>query len=697
MQRRDKYYDCIKIIYPYICTKPALQILMRHEFMKLLKNSNILTEIPYINEFEEIVNTLAIYRSDWLMYGSRRIDKMELHKLTHIYHVANKKIFDALIPGDENNEKIIKYTINVCSIRKFEAKDVTYLNANIHPADIDDAFHNIIPENINIDDQLLKNNNPFQIILEEIYKKEEITDASIAKLFLTCYPNKFFYDSDLECWYYFNDFGIYHQEGNKLYTARNLMVTDFLNMIENDYDGRFGYYYKLFSELKGEECTKNINKIYKSLRNRIQSTIHQSNIICQLAIYCSIDKLHEKMDQLTPEIVAFENGVYDLQTNIFRKGKAEEYISTTTGYDYEPAKPLYIKKLNKIIKEIFPTDDERLFTLQILANGLIGLNAHEIFVCWTGPGGRNGKGLLERLTLLTLGKDYCRTINPAYLSATRIQNPASADSFIFALRNCRLLFIDEVSDTMEFDKGRLKSWSGNDIIPVRDLFQKGGGIQIKPKFMMIFLTNDIINIKNPDDAIKARLTAISFKYRFLENPDPNNKYEKKVDNTLKSKFDDNIEWRRAFFQILVEQYNIYCKNNKKLIIPDKFKEASNKILEINDPVHNFINECCEITKNKNDRILRSQLYKIFCKHYQDSHISAKMFNDTLGKKGIKVQKSCGLYYLIGIKYTNDDKLRKNLIADIANIIIENRNNKELDKMFNEMYEKLIHQEDTNNV
>jgi len=381
-----------------------------------------------------------------------------------------------------------------------------------------------------------------------------------------------------------------------------------------------------------------------------------------------------------------------LKENVFRNGKPEEYISTTTGYDYAPAKPEYIDGINNLTASIFPSKDKKIFFFTILANGLIGINSNEVFCCWIGRS-RNGKGLIEQLTQLTLGIHYCRTINPYYLDAKRMQNPANADSFIFALRNCRLLFIDEINDAMLFDKGRLKSWSGNDLIPVRDLFQKSGGIFIKPKFMMIFLTNDMLNIKDPDEAIKSRLTSIAFKYRFVNNPDPDNKYEKKVDDTLKSKFNEDIEWRRAFFKILTDHYKIYCDNNKKLIIPEKFKKTSNKIIKSNDPVGTFIDECCEITKNKNDRIYRPQLFKIFKKQYQDNNINAKMFKEILEKKNIKVLKSCGLEYFSNIKYADNDKLKDNLIPEIANFIIENRSTKELDKLFDEMFNKLSLTED----
>lgn len=673
-KQKDKYCDSIKIVYPNIITKPDLQYEMREELIKKLKKSNILNEIT--ESINEIINELMIYKYDWLMYGSRRHNKVELHNITHIYQVSHHSndIFDTMFL-DENKTRLLKYVIKKCSIRNLENKPT------------------LLKENINTV-LLNKENDVFQKHIDEMYEEVDLSDAKIAKLFFICYPEKFFFDQDLECWYNFNKYGLYSHEGTKLLTARNLLISVFLDKISQDYTKRIDIVKQKFNQLNDREKEyqsnqiKHIDKIYKEFRKRIQSNNQQTNIISQLAIYCKKDKLYEKMDQLTPEVIAFNNGVYDLKTNTFRKGEPEEYISSTTGYEYEPAKSTYIKKLHDIFKEIFPAEDERFFTLQILANGLIGVNSHEIFVCWSGPGGRNGKGLLERLTLLTLGADYCRTINPANLSAKRSQNPSSADSFVFALRNCRLLFIDEISDTMEFDKGRLKSWSGNDIIPVRDLFQKGGGIQIKPKFMMVFLTNDVINIQNPDEAIRSRLTSVSFKYRFVENPDPDNKYEKKVDNTLKSKFENDIEWRRAFFQILVDQYNIYCKNNKTLIIPEKFKAAANKIIELNDPIKKFLEDCCIITKNNNDRILKSQIFKVFNKHYNDNNMSAKVFKDILEKKNIKIHKYGGLYYVCGIKYADDAKIKKNLIPDIANVIIENRNSKELDMIFNDVFDKL---------
>jgi phage/plasmid-associated DNA primase len=706
ISRRNKYYDTVRIMYPYICTKPSLQHLIRNDFIEIVQKNNIFKKIPMINSLDEAFNKEIIYKYNWLMYGSKKNTYCQCFKLTHIYHTIDKKIFDTLLLDEVSDKRFIKYLIDITSIRRFNFNDLTPFNHNINPIDLDrkinslkdnPSYNNSCDEpKIDVDTPNLKNEH--KNIYDEIYKTNNASDTIIAKLFKSYYSDKFIYDYDLELWYYFNEFGIYQKEGKKVPTAKKIMIDDFLTKIDLDHSKRITIDPEKFRELSALEKDslisqiENINKTNTKLNNKIQSTMGQNNIIEQLALLCKVDNLYEKIDQITPEIIAFNNGVFDLKNNIFRNGKPEEFISTTTGYDYAPSDPIYVKKLHKIIRKIFSMEDEKEFTLQLLATGLVGLNLHEIFVCWLGPRGRNGKGLMERITQLTLGQEYCRTINPFYLDAKRTQNPGSADSFIFALRNCRLLFIDEISDSMQFDKGRIKSWSGNDLIPVRDLFQKNGGIFIKPKFMMIFLTNDIINIKEPDEAIKARLNAVSFKYRFLENPDPNNKHEKKVDNTLKTKFDDDIKWKQAFFQILVDQYQKYCNNDKKLIIPEKFKQMSNKIIESNDPIGKFIEESCVITKNKNDRIYRPQLFKIFKKHCPDNNINAKLFKDVLEKKDVKIHKIRGLEYFVGLDYVNNEKLTKILKPEFADIIIKHRSDKDFNKIFDKFYDEMSQKE-----
>ena len=128
------FENVIRIMYPYVCTKPCLQLLLRNEFMEKLKESNILNNIPFTNSIDEIFNENVIYRYDWLLYGSS-YNKTKFN-LKHIYSTSYNKIYETLLPEECCNKKSIHFFVNLLSVHKKE-EYCALLNDNIHPADLD--------------------------------------------------------------------------------------------------------------------------------------------------------------------------------------------------------------------------------------------------------------------------------------------------------------------------------------------------------------------------------------------------------------------------------------------------------------------------------------------------------------------------------------------------------------------------------
>jgi hypothetical protein len=96
-------------------------------------------------------------------------------------------------------------------------------------------------------------------------------------------------------------------------------------------------------------------------------------------------------------LCGFDNLVYDLNEDKFREYKYDDYISITTGYEWLEPTNEQITIINKIIKNIFPIENERDLYLSILSTGLEG-RCLEKFTIANGIG-RNGKGLLHDLYL----------------------------------------------------------------------------------------------------------------------------------------------------------------------------------------------------------------------------------------------------------------------------------------------------------
>lgn len=146
--RNGEYHDGIHIVYPYICTTPSLQFVMRKDFIKKLESNNIFSEIPLKNNFESVFDQNVIYKTGWLMYGSCKNITSDPYYVTHIYQWSNDKIFELLIPGTNiNTKKYITKFVDLLSCRRFtdESKLTTL---KIDPVTIDQKISKI-KQNIN--------------------------------------------------------------------------------------------------------------------------------------------------------------------------------------------------------------------------------------------------------------------------------------------------------------------------------------------------------------------------------------------------------------------------------------------------------------------------------------------------------------------------------------------------------------------
>jgi hypothetical protein len=156
-------------------------------------------------------------------------------------------------------------------------------------------------------------------------------------------------------------------------------------------------------------------------------------------------------------------------------------------------------------------------------------------------------------------------------------------------------------------------------------------------------------------AIEQRLKVINYPFTFIENP--SNDFERKIDTSLKDKFINNEEFIKSFIGILIEYaYKNYSSNT--ISMPSKVKEQNNLYFDENNPVKDFLNDCCEITNNINDIVKTRDLYLKYneCNIYKS--IDEKKFVDLMTNLN-KIEKKkivSGFVYrkikFIGLK--NDD-------------------------------------------
>jgi P4 family phage/plasmid primase-like protien len=254
-----------------------------------------------------------------------------------------------------------------CSSSRFPEKMIK-LNTTIRK-----KWYSLIEDDVNL-------NIKEEEIPEGYELGEEITDRiehsisgshfDLSSLVYFIYNNRFRVD---ECggrctWYEFKNHR-FHSNSNHL----GILLSSDLT-----------YYFKQY---KKEICGgKNVS--IDSLVDKLKNLTYKNNILTESSnlFYHYHGTFLEEIDSKR-NLICFTNGVYDLETDVFRDGKIEDYITLSTKNTYEEYdfKNPRIKEVIKFLESLFPDPDVLDYQIKKLAYCLSGRNQEE-FNIWTGNG-----------------------------------------------------------------------------------------------------------------------------------------------------------------------------------------------------------------------------------------------------------------------------------------------------------------------
>jgi P4 family phage/plasmid primase-like protien len=465
------------------------------------------------------------------------------------------------------------------------------------------------------------------------------SDVHMGYLFYNLNKDDFVYDDCNEQWYNINKYGIYVVD-KKGDTLKNRINHTLLCAIKKEY-------IRLLKSITNDEDTnqsKNLFKKYQSLMKYCTSTNNKENLIKEVRLLYTINKIYEKMDTINPNLIGFLNGVYDLGTFTFRRAKKEEFVSVTTNYEYEEANPEKKKEAWNILESIFSDKDELKYVLKHISLGLYGVNPEEKFYIWIGTGG-NGKGILRDIIQVVLG-EYYDSMDINYLYKSNIVRSDAPNPVMAKKKNSRFVVTTEPECEQMLKCSILKSLSGNDPQQVRDLY--GSAFNYIPKFKLVVQTNNDPLFEAFDGGMRRRPVLIRFSNKFVETPVL--PHEKLIDKSLKKKIVIDKIYNNEFFEIFVEHYKIYL--NEGLKMPERFLNDTAEFVKNNDPVNEWIEANIVKTNDKKDGIKANELYENYLDYMNndDKGISSTKFKNILFSEGIIQKKKSDANYYIGIKY-----------------------------------------------
>jgi P4 family phage/plasmid primase-like protien len=550
-------------------------------------------------------------RDDWLTIGAIIFNESNSYELFEMYSKKSKKydqegcikLWNSF--NDEHNKKA-----SIKRLIEFANTDTEHTNAIFRKA--------ISQDKIAILD-ILFTNGP--------------SDVYLAYLFYSLNAQQFVYDTCQCRWFYINQFGLYiqdppgHSLKNKMNDCLERIITDefkrLLDLITDDIEAKE---------------RKKLTKQFILLVKYCTTAKCKEYILNELKLLYMNEKIFETLDS-KPDLVGLDNGVFDLAKNAFRTATPDDYISTTTGYDYHKANVALKKVAMHILGTIFPDEKELRYILKTISLGLYGYNNKEKFYIWIGCGG-NGKGLLRDIIKMVLGL-YYDSMDISYFYKTNVVRADAPSPNMARKKNCRLVISTEPEQDQILKASLIKTLVGNDEMQVR--FLNKDSFNYTPKFKLIIQTNNEPRFEGFDGGMKRRVVLIRFPTKFVENPEK--PHERKIDETLKEKLKN---YKNEFFEIFADHYKLYLEEGLEL--PDRIAADTLKLIEENDKVSDWLKTRATITNNVNDLAQASILYENFLGFCENKNITRQTFKDILMKEyGLAQKKTNVATFYVGIK------------------------------------------------
>lgn len=297
----------------------------------------------------------------------------------------------------------------------------------------------------------------------------------------------------------------------------------------------------------------------------------------------------------------------------------------------------YDELMNRVIKPIYPNQDEALYNAHIKARALAGCFEDKKWYGYSGS--RNsGKGVETKILKNSFG-EYVMDFNAKCLIYNKFGNPdeAKALSWIVDKKDARIIISNEIDgdENTVLNGAFIKTLaSGGDSVEARKLYQDI--VSFVPQFTMFLCYNHFYDIK-PSDA-KENLEQFEYKSKFVEK-------DELIDGIpfLKLK-DDNIKELIKENRI-IDAYTLYILNsftNPRMETPKSIKNST----EINNgeeklTIEQFIIQNFKTTNDDKDRLHTSKIAEILtCQGYKIKDVEA---GKLLNRIGIgKYNKNCNI-------------------------------------------------------
>lgn len=337
--------------------------------------------------------------------------------------------------------------------------------------------------------------------------------------------------------------------------------------------------------------------------DRLKTTSFKDAVMRELKDHFYKEGFESMLDE-KPNLIGFENGVYDLDEREFRKGMPEDMLtfSTRVNYiEYDPTDPYY-EEINAFFASVQVKDELRVYLLRFLASCLHGAVREHSFHIAQGVGS-NGKSLTIDFFEKAIG-DYAVKLPIAFLTQRRGHSGAASPEVI-RLKGKRFACLQEPGNDERLNVGLMKEVTGGDVIVARGLYKDC--MEIKPQFKLLLTANTLPEVPSADGGTWRRIKLLPFDSKFVDNPDPEKINEFLIDYDLPGKLPDLAPY---LLSLLIELYYDYAENGNPP--PPDVTAATNEYKRRSDHMQLFVDTHIEVQEDAHiDFGELFELYKVF--------------------------------------------------------------------------------------
>ena len=326
--------------------------------------------------------------------------------------------------------------------------------------------------------------------------------------------------------------------------------------------------------------------------------------------------IREDTPAASPNLIAFRNGLYNIESDTFLPFSPEHIITNKIDWDYNPN--AYFDLTDEVLNNI-ACDDTAIRSLLEEMIGYCLFRRNELGKAFILTGeGSNGKSTFLNMLKTMLGKR-----NLSVLDLKKLNDRFSTIMLADKLANIG----DDISDEFVTDSAEFKKIVTGETI---DAEHKGKDkINFEPYVKLIFSANNIPRIGKGRDsgAILRRLVIVPFNAKF---DDSNPNYKPFIGDNLKGQ--ESMEY---LIQLGIQGLKRVL-TNRKFTTSQKVQDELNEFEETNNPILGFFREC----KNDDFYFENEPTNKVY-KKYQEYCITNTLTPMSNGEFSKQVKKHFG--------------------------------------------------------